>query len=247
MLRFERPSSRVGLCAARISVVSVLSLAGCGAPAAQVRTVEPASPVEDPFPSSGAGMSVTGTLGTIPQRKIQRVLEARLGAFQRCFAEGAQAVELIGGEAAFSFVVDRTGRVTSVHLHDSSVGHRATERCLLEVAQAAEFPAPKGGEGAEFTWGFAMDASPDLRPPVELDGARLAAETPDVISAVAACNPEPVTITAYVDRGGRTLGAGVSSAAAQAPGVLDCVAQAVTVAVLPDPGSYPGKIRFSVP
>ena len=218
---------------------------GCGGPAAQIEASEPVAPVT--FEPPEQSMTVTGTLGTIPQRKIHQVLEARLGRFQRCFAKAAQRVEFIGGEVELAFVVDTRGHVTSVHLKQSNVGDRETERCVLEIAAEAQFPEPKGGEGAEFTWGFAMDAPPDVRPPVVLDGSRVARENPEVLAAVTACNPEPLEVTAYVDRGGKPMAAGVSTATFQAPSVLDCVSEAVVSHTLPDPGSYPGKLTFRAP
>ena len=229
-----------------VAAAMVAWLGACGAEAAQVEASEPsAKPII--FEPPKDNMTVTGTLGTIPQRKIHSVLEGKLGTFQRCFSKAASRVEFIGGEVEFAFVVDSQGLVTSVHLRKSRVGDRETERCLLDVAAAAKFPEPKGGEGAEFSWGFEMESHPDIRPPVELDGARVAAECPDLMKAISACNPEPLEITAYVDRGGKPMAAGVSTAGFQAPSVLDCVAEAVTTATLPDPGSYPGKLTFSAP
>ena len=231
-----------------VVVACVFSLVamGCGASATQIDASEPtAKPVT--FAPSEESMTVTGTLGTIPQRKIHEVLEARLGRFQRCFSKASERVEFIGGEVEFWFVVDPRGKPSSVYLRKSRVGDRETERCLLEIATAAKFPEPKGGTGAEFSWGFAMDSHPDIRPPVELDAARISAESPEVMAAVTACNPEPLEITAYVDRGGKPMAVGVASATFQSPSVLDCVVQAVTSATLPDPGSYPGKLTFRAP
>jgi hypothetical protein len=118
-------------------------------------------------------MQVTGIMGTIPERKIRATLEPLLPNFARCFATGAQEVEFIGGHMEFYFRVGLDGRVEWVYPRASNIGHRATEQCLLRIAAAARFPGPKGGGAAELGWGFDMDPSDGVRPPIVWDSGRV--------------------------------------------------------------------------
>ncbi len=226
-----------------------VALASCG-------SEPPPEPVRPGADSSGAEagpaparMQVSGLMGTIPERKIQATLEPRLPRFQHCFAQGAQQVELISGRMQFYFRVALDGRVEWVYPKVSTVGDRATEQCLLEVARAARFPAPKGGGAAELSWGFELDASDEARPPVPWEPSQVQPVLEAQRATLDHCGLEPgaLLVTAYVAPGGQVLAAGASASSRQAAERIDCALDAVRRWQLPDPGSYMAKVSFSVP
>jgi hypothetical protein len=189
-------------------------------------------------------MQVSGTLGTIPERKILATLEPKLPAFQRCFFDGSEAVPSIGGAIDLYFHVDEAGRVTAVYPKSSTIGHRATEQCILNEAQRSRFPEPKGGTGAELKWGFEMD--PSGRPPVQWDQARVSSVIDEHRDAIDQCGPGRFSVTAYVEPGGRVIGAGAASDAADSAERIDCVVLEVSSWQMPDPGSYAAKVTFEL-
>ena len=59
-------------------------------------------------------------------------------------------------------------------------------------------------------------------------------------------NDARYVVTAYVGNGGQVLAAGASTGDMEAAESIDCVADAVRGWAMPDPGSYPAKVRFFV-
>lgn len=228
------------------ALASILGGEGCG---------DDPPPPEPPPPAATSGaereerprMEVTGLMGTIPERKIQGTLEPKLPAFARCFAQGAAEVEPISGRMEFYFRVALDGSVEWVYPRSSTVGHRATEQCLLAIARAVRFPGPKGGGAAELAWSFDFD--PDVRPPVAWDESSIAdalASGRDALSQCGAAEGE-LEITLYAAPGGTVLGAGAGARTQQAADAIDCAVELVRTWTLPDPGSYPAKVTFHAP
>jgi hypothetical protein len=229
-------------CAALASV-----LVACGA------SPEPEAPAAPPA-SGGAewrvpreGMQVEGLMGTIPQRKILATLEPKLPKFQRCFFHGANEVELIAGQVELYFRVGLDGRVEWVYLRDSSVGHLATERCVLEEAARARFPEPKGGGPAELAWGFELDALDRERAPIDWDADSIAEPLAAGRAALEACASGSFVVTVYIAPGGQVLAAGAAADSRHAAEGIPCVVEAVQQWSMPDPGAHTAKVRFRVP
>jgi len=227
----------------------VLGLFACGGE-------EPAQAPPPAAQSSGAelsqprgGMAVEGIMGTIPERKVQAALEPKFSAFARCFARGAEQLEFIGGRMEFYFRVGLDGRVEWVYPRASTIGHRATEQCLLGVAQATRFPEPKGGGAAELAWSFEIDAADGVRPPVEWEADKLEAVLNEQRGVLEACaqGAGSMVVTVHVAPGGQVMAVGAAAGSREAAERIDCVVEAVQAWAMPDPGSYPAKISFAAP
>lgn len=231
---------------ARILILA-FAAAACGGSEPTEAAPEPEQSQGAEREAEGEPMAVTGLMGTIPERKIQRVLEGRLGRFQRCFFDGMETVEFLGGAVEFYFRVEHSGAVESVYLRNSTVGHRGTERCLLERASEASFPAPQGGDAAEFAWGFELDPPDGVRPPVPWQVAQLEPVRAPIASLLGECGVGEATITAYVSPGGALLSAGVAAQDAAEASALDCVVSGLSGLAWPDPGSYAAKVTFAAP
>lgn len=233
-------------------LVATLAGAACGGSAAEPAPLAPEPAQTTGFeapPASTMQVSGEGFMGTIPERLIQETLEPKMPKFQRCFFEGAGEVELLGGHMGFYFRVGLDGRVEWVDPRASSVGHRATEECLLAVAAATRFPKPRGGGPAEFAWGFDIDSVGGLRPPVAWGEERVRASVRAQHASLARCElgGMEVSVTVYVAPGGVVTSAGAASEAHDAAAKLPCVVEAVRDWHMPDPGSYPAKVTFTVP
>lgn len=200
------------------------------------------------MPARRQGMQVEGILGTIPQRKIEERLQAKLPVFQRCFFEGAGEVEMLAGHIKFYFRVGLDGRVEYVHPRGSSVGHRKTELCLLSRASEVRFPEPKGGGPAEFVWGFEIEPLDGVRAAVAWPSERVQPALAEHSAQLNACIPEGshYRVTLYVAPGGQVLAAGAAADSQPAAERIDCLVDAVKSWKLPDPGSYTAKVSFEL-
>lgn len=232
----------------RPSFLVLVVLAAC---ASERSTPEPPPPAAATAgaeqPAKRGGMQVEGILGTIPQRKIEGTLQAKMKAFQRCFFDGSADVEMIGGHIKFYFRVGLDGRVEYVHPRGSSIGHRPTELCLLARARETKFPEPKGGGPAEFVWGFEIEPSDGVRAAVTWPSERVQAAVSEHQAQLAECtNGGHFKVTLYVSPGGRVLAAGAAADSQPAAERIDCIVDAVKAWQLPDPGSYPAKVTFEL-
>jgi len=202
----------------------------------------------------GDSVSITGLRGTLSQEEIQRALEPRLPKFMRCASPRLSELEVLSGAMRFAFHIAVNGSVGAVALAQSTLGDRASERCMLEVAGATKFAAPHGGE-ADFTWPLELPLADDVRAPVELtsDFAQAVSHAPnrDGVSqseaVQGACGGGAYVVTAYVDPSGKVLASGVASPDPATSVDLDCVSQAVDAWAFPSPGSYVGKVSFTIP
>jgi hypothetical protein len=227
------------------AVVCAAQASGCGGEA------PPPEPEPEVQASVGfeqpkrQGMEVSGLMGTIPERKILAVLEPKLPKFQRCFFDGSREVEHIGGEIELYFHVNLEGEVVWVYPRKSTIGHRATEQCILTEAKRAKFPGPKGGDAAELAWGFAFDSSAP-RPPVDWAASDIASALAEHEGIASSCGGGHFSVTAYVAPGGKVIGAGAATDSETGAEHIDCVVQNVAGWAMPDPGSYPAKVAFEL-
>jgi len=230
-----------------VCLMGMLS-ASCGG-AAPPPPETPSGVELQPFEAPRGGMQVEGILGTIPQRKIEAALQAKLPEFQRCFFDGASQVEMLSGHMKFYFRVGLDGRVEWVHPRGSSVGHRPTETCLLSRAARVKFPEPRGGGPAEFAWGFEVDNSDVVRAPVAWDAEQVSAVVDQHRAELGACEvhePGHYKVTVYVAPGGKVLGAGAATDSQPAAERIDCITEAIQRWTFPDPGSYAAKVTFGL-
>jgi TonB family protein len=173
-------------------------------------------------------METQGLTGSLSTAAVRGAIEPRLDDFAICFARHGRRLRTLGGRIELKFTIATDGRVDDVHAIDSTVGHRAVERCVVDVAADVRFPRPQGGV-AEARWPLELDPPEHLRHPVTWDpgrvrgvvrrrGARLLRE----------CRVDgSFQVTTYVSRRGRVIAAGAVAPEPVADEHLDCVARAV--------------------
>ena len=199
------------------------------------------------------GMEVEGILGSMAQATIRRAMSERANAFIECFTQRYDALPVLGGAATLSFRVRGDGRVRWVHLVNSTVGDRQTERCVLRIAAAMRFsPGPVGGD-AEFQDTVELPAPDDVRAPVSWQPARLRATLRSSGTSLRSCNVpgDSLRVTVYVDPGGTAAAVGAAfvprDPEEDSQAALDCVTQMVARWPFPDPGSYSAMVTFEAP
>ena len=121
------------------------------------------------------------------------------------------------GSAVTSLIhwdIKKDGTVTAVKLAESDLGAWPIEKCLLDVARAATFDKPIGGD-ADFTLPLDFTATgatlPWRRGPGAAGGRRSARQARRVRQEARACRDD-VTITLYVGPHGKAQSVGFSSA-----------------------------------
>jgi TonB family protein len=177
-------------------------------------------------------MAVAGLTGSLSPYEVREALEPRAEEFGACFVRASRRLRGLGGRIQLAFHVDATGRVETVRAADSTIGHRAVERCLLEVAAETRFPRPQGGE-ADFSWPLEMDSvsEPTTWDPSRIDGVvrRFGPRVLETCVAEGADRPA-FQVTTYVSRSGRVIAAGavmLGAADDASDESLDCVASQV--------------------
>lgn len=191
------------------------------------------------------GASITGLMGTIPARSVSSTMDGRMSHLARCFADRSDDVEFLEGDITLSFRIHTDGTVAWVYPSRSTIGDHETESCILGVARSAHFSRPTGGE-AEFSWGFGIDAASDVRLPISWTADHVTEAIEANRASVASCGRTGFQLTAYVAPGGAVMAVGGTCPDADALTALDCVVTAVRGWTMPNPGSYPAKVSFSL-
>jgi len=228
---------------------SALLLACGGAPPPPVEAPPPPEPVHAAPPP----VMATQELGSIDEDDTNRTFNGLSSQFLDCQKQGMARVEFLAGDAKFFVRVGQDGAAKWAYLEDSTVGDRATEKCLLQVVSNAHWPKPVGGE-AEVQKSISFDVG-DARPAV--------AWTSDKVSSVLAKDGADAMqckgkirgvfkVTVYVEPGenkhkhGKVLSVGVAPPNKEGEQKSDCIVDAVMGWKMPSPGSWAAKVTFSL-
>lgn len=210
-------------------------------------------PPEEPRPIAAAsdeepddGMQLEGQTGTISRMAVESAMEANLERLGGCYREALGGAPYLLGDVILSFKIARDGSVRAVYPVSSTIGHQATQACLLERAGRIHFARPVGGE-AEASYPLAFNPGSG-RPPDLWTADRVTEAMAEHRPEIDACgvSGEGYSLTMYVNRGGQVSAAGVSYPSADSAAAADCVARAATTWTLPDPGSWMAKVTVDL-
>lgn len=192
------------------------------------------------------GIEVVSSRGRMDPQAIETGIgphKANLGA---CFTTRVGQRRWLGGQVALQWDVQRDGAVTAVRLAESNLGAWPIEKCLLDVARAATFGKPIGGD-ADFS--IPLEFTARGRAEVWDEDQSLAA-IGGQLATLDACSkgkraPDDVTITLYVGPQGKAQSVGFASASAVVDdGWADCAESAVLAWKLPDPRGTVAKLAI---
>jgi hypothetical protein len=181
-----------------------------------------------------------------------KVFQRAEPGFDRCFKKRAQQVELLAGTVKFFVIIGMNGKAKSVTVEDSNLGDRDAEKCMQQVLFGMSWPEPVGGRvaHAHYTAASFEPLDPDVREAVTVDEnqvSRLRSKLKR--ESTAQCqvgSPTPYQITAYVDTSGKVITASASSSDPNGELTIDCLVDLVKQTEFPSPGSYAGKVTFSL-
>ena len=237
------------------AVVAATVLAGCGGaaskPVVATKLAEPVAhrtrtiPVADP--ESEDGVELVSTRGRVDPNAVAAALTPHRDDLSDCYTSRVGSRRWLGGRVVLHWDINKYGEVTAVKLADSDLGAWPVEKCLLEVARAATFAKPIGGD-ADFAVPLEFTARGRAAIWDETKGLRAVGGQIAKLDQCARAKgvkgaPRDVTITLYVGPQGKAESVGFSSPQT----VLDdaWVGCAETVAMawrLPDPRGSVAKL-----
>lgn len=234
-------------------LASLAALTACASSAPPVASgpdeaATSADPTAAQKPSGKGGPSVQNELGEIDQKDAERAFASAEGAISGCHKKGIARVEYLAGDIGFLVRVGADGKARYVVVEASSLGDRATERCMVDALTSTKWPVPQGGEAEirkllSFTPG-------DAREPAQWQPGKAAGVITDKGDAVNACkkgSSAQFHVTAYVQpagKDGKIQSLGVAASSPEAFAAADCVVDALKSAKMPSPGSYAAKVTF---
>jgi hypothetical protein len=227
-----------------------------------------APPAPAPAPvATVAPIQATQELGSIDEDATNRTFSSLQNQLLDCQKKGMGRVEFLAGDARFFVRIAQDGTVRWAYLEDSTVGDRATEKCLLGVVSGAHWPKPDGGE-AEVQKSVSFDVG-DARPPVQWSSDKvssvIARDGGDALQCKKGVKGA-FKVTAYVSPGdaasapsrkkgrkgkhdehtGKVLSVGVAPPSKDGEAKVDCIVDAVMDWKMPSPGGYAAKVTFTL-
>lgn len=180
---------------------------------------------------------------------VRATMERRADALAACHEPRARLVPALSGQAEFAIAVGQDGQVSDVTVKASDLGDRTLEQCVQALIHETVFPRPHGGE-ARVSWTMLLEPIRPPSEPEEWDEAKLARvieeRLPDLRSECGVAS-QAIEVTAYVNRKGRLLSAGVATRDAAEPKDLDCVVQRLRTWPMPKPKHQRvAKLSFSL-
>lgn len=188
-------------------------------------------------------------IGGMPEEETAAAFRAAFDPIQRCFIDGARKLEYLGGQIAVQVRVGKQGKVEAVFAESSTLGDRETERCMLKALEDSDWPAPVGGLVGLAQNSFEFEMTGDVRAPVaiaEFDSGQALSEHRAALAECKGSVKDGFTATVYIDTDGTALAAGIAAPSAEAETKSDCLVGVLRRAKYPSPGSWPGKVTFSL-
>ncbi|MBW2454178.1 MAG: hypothetical protein JRI68_06695 [Deltaproteobacteria bacterium] len=230
-------------------MVLATSLAACS------HTPPPDDPVDDDGPDQtqlpmSGGPQIQAEVGALDEEKVQEAFNAAKHEIYGCFNAANDELKwpIVGGDIEVVVRVKTDSTVRWVFPQTSTIGHRATERCILDTLHKQIWPKPEGGEEGIARTQYGMDCPG--REPVGWSPGDLGKNRAKLEAKVKACirkaGTPGLSLTLHVDPDGRPISAGASVDDESGLEALDCAVEAATSLRYPSPGSYPAKVTVQV-
>lgn len=195
------------------------------------------------------GISIEGQMGALDPNRVRRTMREAEPRLMACYTERVEALPCLAGHVEMRIRVGEDGSVRWAIPTSSTLGDRATERCLTETAAALHFEPPCGGE-AEVTYALDMEGGPDRRPATDWTAQRVEPALRTRRTALATCrhgDRSPLQVTLYVAPNGTVAAAGAPLASREATEMTDCVLREVQALRVPTPGSWYARTTVTIP
>jgi hypothetical protein len=236
-----------------VPALLVIACGGKSPPPAAPEKIEPAPakpaervPVEDTSEPE-EGVTIVNARGHMEKEAIEAGLQPHQQELMDCYLKKVGRRRWLGGHIKIHWDIKKDGTISKVVLSsESDLGAWPIEKCLIEVAKAASFDKPVGG-----------DADFDIPLDFTAKGPVLSWDEDAAIKAVGgqlvkleSCAkhervPEEVTITMYVGPHGKAQSVGFSSDKSEIHDKwAECAEKAAMAWRLPDPKGVIAKLAI---
>jgi hypothetical protein len=230
-------------------VVVSLSIGCSGAKQSQSTETPSSRPTKR---AQAPDVSVSAEIGGLNEDATNEVFQHAEPGFERCFRSRAKQVELLAGTVKFFVIIGFDQKAKSVTVEESDLGDRDAEKCMQKVLFAMKWPKPVGGRiaHAHYTAASFEVLDPDIREATTIKAEQaLAVQRKlkrDFSSQCQIGTPSPFQVTAYIDTNGTVITASAASTDPNSELTVDCLVDLVKNTNFPSPGSYAGKVTFSL-
>ena len=199
------------------------------------------------------GVTIIHARGHMDKEKVEAALEPHKDELADCYTKKVGRRRWLGGNVKIHWDILKDGTVTSVKLMaESDLGAWPIEKCLLEVARAATFDKPIGGD-ADFDLPLKFDATGAVMPWDEDKAVKAVGDKQ--LAKLKVCGkterpPDDVVITMYAGPHGKVYSVGFSSDKSEIQDKwAECAEKAALAWKLPDPRGVVAKlaIRYRAP
>ncbi len=204
-------------------------------------------PIEDSEPEDG--VTIVNAHGHMEKAAVEAGLAPHHDELSDCYMKKVGRRRWLGGHVMIHWDIKKDGTVTAVKLmSESDLGAWPIEKCLLEVARAASFDKPIGGD-ADFTLPLEFSAKGATLPWTEDQALKAVGGQLAKLETCAKTAKEPppndVTITVYVGPHGKAQSVGFSSDRTEIQDKwADCAEKAALGWRLPDPKGTMAKLAI---
>jgi hypothetical protein len=202
--------------------------------------------------AQSSDVEVSAEVGGLNEEATGKIFARAEPGFERCFKSRAKQVELLSGTVKFFVIIGMDQKAQSVTVEQSDLGDRATEKCMQHILFGMKWPKPVGGKTAQahYTAASFEPLDPDVREAVAVDAEQVAKVQSKLKKQVGErCqigSPTPYQVTAYLDTEGKVITASANSSDPNGELTIDCLVDLVKNTDFPSPGSYAGKVTFSL-
>jgi len=227
-------------------ILFCMTAAACGGGTGHT---EPEYVTEEPVHQEKAAdntMTVEGSRGSLGWDEVKPVFEENMDSLFRCYEKVLDDLgEFVSGEVELDFKVKTDGSVRDAFVSSSDLGSQSVHRCLLHKLERFTFPEPHGGD-AEVT--YALDFELDMAgfDPETWTMNEVAGHIGQVHEEIENCmnGSRGVSLTIYIDMGGRVIETGAASDSPDLMEAADCLCRAAMMWTFPDPGQKMAKITL---
>jgi hypothetical protein len=220
----------------------------CGGSTPEAKPLETAEAAPTQHHEHTAGPSMESDVGGLNQEEVKKVFRRAQDKLTHCWEQGRTRIPFLAGDVSFHVKVGGDGKPDEVTLSESTLGDLDTEKCLMDVIQASQFPAPVGGkQGLADYSGLEFPVSDDIREPVAWSESDMGGGAKAAHAALRQCKAQAgggaLKATLYVDTQGKIQSVGFAGDAK--PSAADCAADKLKKLKFNSPGSYAAKVSLA--
>jgi len=201
--------------------------------------------VEDSEHEREEGVEIVHARGHMEKEAIERGVAPHADEMSKCYTMKVGHRRWLGGHVQLTWDIRADGTITRVLL-DGDLGAWDIEKCLLDVARAATFDKPVGGD-ADFALPLAFSPTSPTEP---WDDDRALKAIGKQLAKLDACGkaeapPDDVTITIYVGARGKAQSVGFASPTSELTDTwAECAHKAALAWRLPNPKGAIAKLAI---